>query len=107
MKWIEEARQIAGQCWCDKETENKEMDVVLGEAFAKRLALWMETAAQNQRNADYYRGLVIRCGKSIGREAYIQDDGGVSEDVLCAKVPELVEKLCKGCDLPDPKGDRA
>lgn len=101
MEWINEARQIAAQCWCDKETENKVMDVVLGEAFAKRLAVWMETAAQNQRNTDYYRGLLVRCGEAIGKEAYIQDDGGMSDDVLCAKVPELVEKMCKQGGLPD------
>ena len=93
MDWMNEARQIAVQCWCDKETENKEMDVTLAEAVAKRIAIWMETAAQNQRNSDYYRGLVVRCGKSIGRAAYVQDDGGISEDVLCAKVFELVEHL--------------
>jgi len=93
MKWIEEARQIAAQCWCDLETENTEMDVALAEAVAKRIAFWMETAAQNERNIDYYRGLVERIGKDIGREAYVQDDGGISEDVLCAKVPELVKAI--------------
>ena len=35
--WIDEARQIAAQCWCDKETENREMDTVLAEAVAKRI----------------------------------------------------------------------
>jgi hypothetical protein len=93
MNWMEEAMQIAAQCWCDPETEDREMDVVLGKAFAKRLAFWMETAAQNQINCDYYRGLVVRCGEAIGKDAYIQDDGGVCDEVLCAKVPELVEDL--------------
>lgn len=91
--FIDEAQQIASQCWCDKETEHKEMDVVLAEAFAKRLSLWMQTAAQNQRNTDYYHGLVVKCGEAIGDDAYIADDGSVSEDVLCAKVPELVESI--------------
>ena len=31
------ARGIAAQCWCDPETETREMDVALAEAFAKRL----------------------------------------------------------------------
>jgi hypothetical protein len=92
--WIEEARQIAAQCWCDKETENRQMDPELAEAVAKRISIWMETAAQNQRNTDYYRGLVVRCGEAIGKKAYVADDGSISEDVLCAKVPELVEDLC-------------
>ena len=30
-------REIAAQCWCDPETEATEMDVVLAEAFVKRL----------------------------------------------------------------------
>lgn len=91
--WMEEARVIAAQCWCDKETENTDMDPVLAESVAKRIAAWMQTAAQNQRNTDYYRGLIVRCGVAIGPDAYRQDGGGVSEDVLCAKVPELVEAL--------------
>ena len=93
--YMEEAQQIAAQCWCDKETECIEMDAMLAEAFAKRLSFWMETAAQNQGNTDYYRGLIVRCGETIGKEAYIQDDGGIVNNVLCAKVPELVEKLVK------------
>lgn len=93
--WMPEARQLAAQCWCDKETENKEMDTVLAEAVAKRIAAWMATAAQGYRNADYYRGLVVQCGNAIGPKAYIADDGSVSDDCLCAKVPELVEEICK------------
>ena len=91
--WMEEANQIAAQCWCDPETENKEMDVTLAGAVARRIAFWMETAAQNERNSDYYRGLLVECGEAIGHEAFVQDDGGISEDVLCAKVPELVRGL--------------
>lgn len=53
----------------------------------------METAAQNERNTSYYRGLVERIGKVIGQDAYTQDDGGTTEDVLCAKVPELIESM--------------
>ena len=91
--WMEEAMMFAAQCWCDPETEHLIMDPVLAEAVAKRIAVWMETAAQNQRNTDYYRGLVERCGKAIGKAAYTQDDGGITEDVLCAKVPKLVEYM--------------
>jgi hypothetical protein len=101
--WMEEAMEIAAQCWCDPETENKVMDPVLAEAVAKRIAAWMNTAAQNQRNTDYYRGLVVRCGEAIGKEAYTQDNGDMVEDVLCAKVPELVEALVLG-DAPDAGG---
>lgn len=51
---------------------------------------WYDTAAQMSRNADYYRGLVVKIGKMFGKEAYISDDGSIQDDVLCAKVPELV-----------------
>ena len=89
--WIDEARMLAAQCWCDKETKDRIMDVALAEAVAKRIAAWMDTAAQNQRNADYYRGLLIQCGETIGDRAYTCDDGGRSEDVLCAKIPEIIK----------------
>lgn len=90
---MNEARQIAAQCWCDDETQDRVMDPQLAESVAKRIAAWMDTAAQAQRNADYYRGLVVRCGNAIGTAARTADDGGVHEGVLCAKVPELVEAL--------------
>jgi len=80
MDWLEEARCIAEQC-------------TTPELVATAIASWMATSAQCQRNADYYRGLVIECGEAIGHEAYVQDDGGVVDEVLCAKVPELVRKL--------------
>lgn len=51
---------------------------------------WEDTAAQMSRNADYYRGLVQKIGRMLGKEAYISDDGSVQEDILCAKIPELV-----------------
>ena len=67
------------------------MDDRLAEAVAKRIQTWMETSAQDQRNVDYYRSLVVRCGEAIGEQAYIAGDGGKHEDVLCAKVPELAK----------------
>lgn len=99
--WMPEARQMAAQCWCDDETKNTVMDTVLAEAVAKRIAAWMDTAAQAQRNCDYYRGLVVRCGEALGEAAKTCDDGGKSEDVLCAKVPELVEALVANAEVSD------
>jgi hypothetical protein len=54
---------------------------------------WIETAQQHLRNEQYYRGLVDQCGKAIGKDAYTCDDGTTQQDVLCAKVPDLVRKL--------------
>ena len=88
--WIEEAREQAAQCWCDSKNSHKTMDVDLAESVATKIAFWMETAAQNQRNTDYYRGLLVKCGRIMGKKAYTCDDGSMSEDVLCAKIPELI-----------------
>ena len=88
--WIEEARKSAAQCWCDPKNSHKDMDPDLCESVALRIANWMDTAAQNQRNTDYYRSLLVKCGEIIGKRAYTYDDGSVSEDVLCAKIPDLI-----------------
>lgn len=56
---------------------------------------WEATAAMFSRNADYYRGLLVECGDSIGEDAFTCDDGSLASDVLVAKVPELVEELCR------------
>lgn len=61
--------------------------------LARCIAAWMETAAQAQRNCDYYRTLVERCGEALGESAKTDDAGKLHDDVLCAKVPELVEQL--------------
>jgi hypothetical protein len=53
----------------------------------------MEIAAQNERNSDYYRGLLIKCGNIIGDRAYISDDGSIQDEVLCAKIPELIKDI--------------
>lgn len=56
---------------------------------------WIATSQQGQRDIEYYQGLLDQCGKSIGKEAYTQDDGNVQESVLRAKVPELVAELVR------------
>jgi hypothetical protein len=94
--FIQEARQQAAQCWCDPETSHITMDPLIAEAVAVRIAGWMETAAQFCKNTEYYRDLVQQCGRYIGIEAYTQDDGGIVDSVLCAKVPELVKNLVQG-----------
>lgn len=88
--WMDEAREIAAQIWCDKRVETRVMDVELAEIIAEKIAAWMQTAAQNQRNTDYYRGLLEQCGNIIGDRAFIADDGTRTDDVLCAKIPEII-----------------
>jgi hypothetical protein len=62
------------------------------ETAERSATAWQETSRQNQLNADHYRDLVVKIGEMFGQEAKTQDDGGISEDVLCAKVLELVAK---------------
>lgn len=64
----------------------------ISDLIAERDA-WQDTAAQYLRNADYYRGLVDQIGKVPGPPAYVQDDGGIVDRPLRAKVPELVIAL--------------
>jgi len=88
--FIEEARMMAAQCWTDPETSHIEMDPALAEAVAKRIASWMDSAADFAQAVDYYRGLLERCGKAIGPRAYECDDGSISDSVLCCKIPEII-----------------
>lgn len=62
------------------------------EQLQRERDAWEESAAQFCRGAEYYRGLLDRIGRAIGPEAHVADDGSVSEDVLRAKVPEIIEK---------------
>lgn len=91
--WMDEARQLAAQCWCDEETKDRVMDPILAESVARRIAAWMDTSAQAYRDADFYRGIIYQIGDMFGVEAKTSDDGSVQQDVLCLKVPELVSKL--------------
>jgi hypothetical protein len=93
--WMPEARQLAAQCWTDLETEKIEMNTALAEAVAKRIAAWMETAAQAARGQEFYRGLVVKAGDHFGVAARTSDDGSVQDHVLALKVPELVEAVVK------------
>ena len=94
-QYMQQARMLAAQCWCDEETSGKEMDATLAEAVARRIALWMDKAAQMARNADYYRDLLDECAKLLGVAAYTSNDGTAQDEPLRLKVPELVAALQK------------
>jgi hypothetical protein len=96
--FMEQALQIAAQCWCDPETQDRVMDPALATAFANRLANWMADTAQQMRNIEYYKGLI---DSAIDREftATYQklmrtaDDGSVHDSYLYAKFPEVLRKF--------------
>ena len=56
----------------------------------RELDSWRGMAKEMSDNRDYCLGLVVEIGGLFGVEARTQDDGGVVEDVLVSKVPELV-----------------
>ena len=90
---IVEARELAAQAWCTPSTENKQMDPQLAYACARVLKVWIDTAKQHCKNEMFYMGLLDKCAESIGKEAYIADDGVVHDSPLRLKIPELVAKL--------------
>lgn len=53
--WLPEAREMAAQCWCDATTEHIDMDPVLAEVVAYKIAAWMDTGAFHARNEAYWR----------------------------------------------------
>lgn len=61
---------------------------------------WKQIAEQNQRNADYYKSIVVEIGEMFGLEAKTSKTG----DVLCAKVSDLVR--AKLADLNARKGEQ-
>ena len=91
--WLPEARQIAAQCWCDPETSKTVMDGVLAESVARRIAAWMDTAAEFARNMEFYRDLLDATAKHLGPDVFTADDGSVMDSPVRLKIPELVEQL--------------
>lgn len=67
----------------------------------RRMALaWAEDCARALRNEDYYRGLLDACAPYLGPAVYTQDDGGIVDEPLRAKVPELVAALAARVEGP-------
>lgn len=100
--YMDEARQIAAQCWCDEETKDRVMDPQLAEAVARRIATWMHNSATFSDNADFYRGILHQCVDNLGPlkdKAFIQDDGGVVDQPLVLKIPGIVAELTSLVDI--------
>lgn len=89
--------EIASQIWGLPQHANKTFDPDLCESVMKEIEreqrhtdAWMNTAAQHLRNECYYRGIIQDIGELFGEDAFISDDGSRQQDVLCAKVLDLV-----------------
>jgi hypothetical protein len=62
---------------------------------------WYDTALGLCNDCGYYRDMLVTIGELFGQEARIADDGTDMNEVLVAKVPELVAELVhrmKGLD---------
>lgn len=92
MDWMDEARKIAEQCWDAPYTKGKVKDYDLVEAIAEKIAIWMNTSVQADKNAEYYKMLLGQVGMAIGEPVYTRDDGTVGNSILYAKLPEAVKK---------------
>ena len=66
--WMDEARQIAAQCWCDEETSHIPMEPVLCEAVARRIASWMDTGAQHASNEEYWYNRTLNAERELAAE---------------------------------------
>ncbi len=89
--YVDMAADITMATFREAGFNDNEINEELADKFISQLDNWIETAAQNQRNTDYYRGLLVECGETIGDRAYIADDGIRHLDVLCAKIPEIIK----------------
>lgn len=64
-------------------------------ALTIQLGNWMEVAAQNERNVEFYKNLLIKCADHLGSDVFVSDDGSVEDKPIFLKIPELVESRMK------------
>jgi hypothetical protein len=53
--WLEEARTIALDVWSGEETQHIDLDPIIAEAFAHRIAKLLDDSARYASNADFWR----------------------------------------------------
>ncbi len=59
---------------------------------------WMDIAAQHCLNESFYRDLLNKCAENLGPvqpKVFVQDDGGIVDEPLRVKLPELVKELAR------------
>lgn len=87
------AVRCAADCWKDPTTQHLKESPELVAVFARVLKSWIDDAMRYANDVDFYRGLLDECAAHIGKEAYTDDAGGVHEDPIRLKIPELVKRL--------------
>lgn len=91
----ESAISGAAGAWCDETTRHLTMIPELAAVFAHTLNAWIEDAKRFARNEEFYRDLLDQCAVHLGPEAYTDDTGGVHDEPIRLKIPEIVEKLVR------------
>jgi hypothetical protein len=90
-KQVADLSQALDNALAERDDLTQQLQRATGEANA-----WHETAAQQARDAEFYRDLIDRCARALGQEAFTADDGSVNDSPIRLKVPELVENLVEG-----------
>jgi hypothetical protein len=90
-KQVADLSQALDNALAERDDLTQQLQRATGEANA-----WHETAAQQARDAEFYRDLIDRCARALGQEAFTADDGSVNDSPIRLKVPELVENLVQG-----------
>ena len=104
---VTEIRVVEGYAIPGPEVSCMDAAEMLVDGFIKDAQLWPDPQDRNElvrrtgtllsmqretlKRVDYYRGLVVQIGEQLGIAAKTSDDGSIQQDVLCAKVPELVQ----------------
>ena len=104
--WLETLR-YSHEMRCEESIRSEER-LKRAEAAEVREASWTETARQHLNNEQYYCGLLDRIAKVFGARAYTSDDGSVQDEVVRAKLPELVDELARNweaCEWSEIKGE--
>lgn len=92
---IKVAREIVGQCWCDKNTSGCVMNPDLAESFAKRLAVWIKSYEEAENSAVFYRNIIDKCLGYFGKESFVSDNRSIIQDHIRSKLPKLISKFIK------------
>lgn len=84
---VDDLTKYLGLLKAERDEARKDLEAAVNERGA-----WETTAREAENNRHYYHGLVFRIGLLFGDEGRTTDDGGLADDVLCAKIPRLVEE---------------
>jgi hypothetical protein len=91
---LDRPAELEGVLRVTEETLASTRRVLTEEAskYQREADSWKDTAAQAQRNTDYYVGLLDQIAALLGEAAYVSDDGSKQDTPVRAKMPGLVKE---------------